>query len=474
MASLATYARITKPPMFRPNESVTIRMMYSQDLLGTTATLKIYGYICGEFKGWTSEPIVLRESVAGQAFQEFIVPANVLGRDPLPSESSFQCTGKMRAVVEMTSPTASGEDTVVYKSNEIILDMLYMWEDDFAFEGNPYNPDSSVCNVTIRYIPRTPIGRHGSTEVASYRLFLYDSGKKLISATETLTDWDTAIWHRKSYPFKNLKDKTRYYVSVQITLVGGYTLRRDYEPIYVHYRDVPHVTSKLNLVNDRKKGCVNISLPIKEIYTRAVISRSEVGEYDFLVLGNMWSSENEVTYSDYYAIPKHKYIYQVVLYNDSTIIDSYTNIIEHITDVVTIADIYGGYSAVGDIKKYPISRNDRGELVTVMDKEFPYEIINGSANYETGSVSGLFADVEDCKVNLDNITYSTMLRRWLNNGNAKLLKYYTGEAWIVGVKGISTDEPDENTDVLSTSFNWEQIGNAYDNSEYERLGLVVS
>ena len=106
-----------------------------------------------------------------------------------------------------------------------------------------------------------------------------------------------------------------------------------------------------------------------------------------------------------------------------------------------------------------------------MDSKFPYHILNGEPDYDSGTVDGFFAELDECTVNTDNGALSKILRSWLNNGKAKLLTYYTGEAWIVAVNGVSTTDP-ENNDVYNTSFNWTQIGDATKMSEYVRLGLI--
>ncbi len=107
-----------------------------------------------------------------------------------------------------------------------------------------------------------------------------------------------------------------------------------------------------------------------------------------------------------------------------------------------------------------------------MDNKYPYYLINGSADYDSGQVEGIFSTIDNCEMNMDNKEYSNILRAWLNNGKAKLLTYYTGEAWIVAVSGIQTTDP-ENTDVYSTTFNWMQIAEADDIKNYAKIGLVM-
>ena len=44
MASLSTYAKLSAPPMFRPEEECDFRMEFSDDLMLLYATIVIDGY----------------------------------------------------------------------------------------------------------------------------------------------------------------------------------------------------------------------------------------------------------------------------------------------------------------------------------------------------------------------------------------------------------------------------------------------
>lgn len=498
MATLGIYARLEKPPMFRPSEPVTFKLYYSESLRGNDAVLIIGGYRLPGFYGEHRKSFTLEASVGGQGYQEITIDKDVLGADI--ELSSYSVGRPMKARVEVhgqVSENIDGETVIktvtLCTSNEIIVDMLYMFvgkkNADFGFvypkDKDYFETDSSRFVLPIRYYPRTPLGRMGSTEAASYRVLLCNESKQLIYDSGARFDWDSNSIHPyRDFVLKDLKDNTTYYAGVYITLGGGYTIKiepdgEDAAKIIVKYAEVKPVSSSLKLTNDLRNGCVSIyyKVPSSKYSTAAtaVVSRTEINSGETITLGKMAVNKEEqfVTYNDYYAIPGKEYQYQVTPYTElGFAMPSVTNIITHKSSVVTIADAFGAYSAVGEIKKHPITRNDRGETIEVMDNDYPYYIVNGLANYESGSVNGLFAETEDCKINTDNTVYSNALRKWLNNGNIKFLKHYTGEAWLVKVGGISTDDTD-NTDVVNTSFNWVQVGEADDITSYPKLGLVI-
>ncbi len=285
-------------------------------------------------------------------------------------------------------------------------------------------------------------------------------------------DWDTNVYGNKPYTIYNLKDDHTYYVKGRITLNGGYSFNSDYVELNVNYADTPSGSDEFTLTP--YLGTVKIKLDLTGItHTKVVFSRTRQNENDYLEIATVENPNDIVTSTDKFPIPKYAYTYKAVVINGSIIVDTYYQNILFTDSCVTISDIFSSYSAVGRITKHPINRNDRGSILETMDSKYPYHILNGEPDYDSGSVDGMFADLDDCVVDTDNSALSDILRAWLNNGQAKLLTYYTGEAWIVSVNGVSTTDP-ENNDVYNTTFNWTQIGDATRVSEYVRLGLVTN
>lgn len=496
MASLATYAKLKLKQQFRPEEDAIFQLQFSKDLLAKYGTLVIDGYVVkvgteGEVYNGTKITHSLNWSVGGQPYQEYTVAGGTLGLSPSSGQVAY-VDGKMQARVEI-GDELDGEGHVinpVFVSNVVLSDMLTCWDADFYFsipgtmtQIGSYSTASSSCTVAISYNVRHDLGINGDNSVQGYRFYLYDSQHKLIADSEELYDWDSNVYAGHSYTFFDLTDNTTYYVRARLSLNGGYVMYRGtpsdsdaYIPIYVNYADEP--TPSPNFTLTEKPAGTECTVDLTNTaHTKVVFSRSKYDESDYLEIGSVTSTSDTVSVMDKYAIPKTRYIYRAVVYNGSNVVRTYYNNIVYTSSCVKISDIYGCYTAIGDITKHPISRNDRGTILEAMDSVFPRNIINGSPNYDSGTVDGLFTDVdEDCKVITDSdylAAKADALRAWLNNGHAKLLTYYTGEAWIVAVSGIQTTDP-ENNDVYHTTFNWTQIGNANRLSEYVRLGLVIN
>ena len=487
MANVNTYAKLIKPPMFRPDESVTFRLEYSNDLSCTYGTLRIYGYSLNINESNYTGTILtqyMNTITAGQRYENFVITANTLGEncDNSTSPILWGVQGQMRAKVEVGNELDDDGNVIpLFTSNEILVDMLMSMDDEsgtynsFDFVNAPYTSDASTKTVSVEYISHQCLGAYGQDEVNSYRFYLYDSEYNLIRDSGELYEWSTDAYSNVFYSFSDLADDTVYYTKAKIILIGGYVLTTDYKSITVNYAEIPIDSTHLLLSNDANKGRVKLKILYDAAHTKVVISRSVYNANDWLELKTHTSSLSEITAYDYYAIAGVKYTYKVIVYNGNNVVATYFNNITHEFNGICIADIFGGYSILADTEKYPVKRNDRATILEPMDSQYAYAVTNGAPNYESGSISGIFAPISNnCHIEFkNNVAYTKQVRAWLNNTRTKLLKYYNGEAWLVSaISGISSDD-ENNIDVLKTSFSWSEVGDVNDNASYLKLGLVI-
>ena len=488
MASISTYAKLIKPAMFNPADGgdVTFRFECSEDLHLHNVDLVVFGnYNANGLHGTrVLGTQSITEGVSGVMLVDFVVPATSLGNAPTAeqeAESHMSLGGKMKAVAVVYdgSYNFTTNEGVIFKSNEIYVDMLIMFKSDFKmYTGDGAAPYTTGSRYTaqIYYRSRNAFGSAGSTDAASYRFFLYDKHKQLIKDSGEMHNWNTVMGSAEvspGYIFDDLRDGEQYYITAKATLNGGYTLYKSYEPLTVEYADVPSLSQNLKLAN--VIGGVKCELNLTGVnYSHVKISRTEVNVNEYITLRDIYKSEDEqsVSYTDGYVIPKRKYIYRAEIYNGDIKLYTLYNIIEYTSNCITISDVLGTYYAVGNISKAPINRNSRGGTAEAMDNRYPFYTLNSIADYESGTASGLFSEVEDCAPRTNNAHLSKFLRAWLNNGHAKILTYYTGEAWIVSVSNVSTSDPN-NDDAYETSFEWTQIGNIENIEDYVELGLVT-
>ena len=479
MASLNNYAKLVAPSQFRPEEDTLFRMLYSSDFVGYKATLIIYGYeqidVDGsrEFNG-TKQTKILDSGEGGQWYEDFIVTGGTLGFSPTGTSSGYYCSGKMQAKVEIGNELDDNGYVInpIFTSNVVLVDMLVISSGGIYWLNTPYNTDCSRRTVSIYIGNAVSYGASGCSDIQSYRFWLYDEQKNLLRDTEELYDWDTNIQSNINYTYYNLDNSKTYYVRARIILNGGYSFYYDYEPIIVNYSSEPTFSS--NFISKNVIGGVNLSLDLSGvIHNKTVFSRTELNANEYLEIKTVEGNSDLITVLDRYAIPNKEYIYMASVYNGQTIVNTYYTKIKYISNCICISDIFGCYTAVADITKHPISRNDRGSTQEAIDSKYPFHVINGSPDYDSGTIDAFFSDVDECEIEIDNKSYSDILRAWLNNGRAKFLSYYTGEAWIVTVFTIQTTDPDKK-DIYNTTFKWTQIGDANKLSEYIRLGLVIN
>lgn len=485
MASTGDYARLTVPDQFfpHPGQYVTFRLQYSgssNTIRGKYGTLKIYGYDVG---GCTGIKITQRldSAVGGQWYEDYEVDSGLLGisyPEWSPEIPTITISGEMKAVVEI-GDERDGEGHVInstFSSDEQLVNMIITSAPHVAeFIHTPYHATGSTYSVCLYcenvYNASNAITHRESMQ--SYRISVYDSNRNFLYDCGEEYDFDTNIQSNIWYNLYNLKDNTTYYIRGRIKSNGGTSFYTEYTPLTVHYSAIPAGSDNFKLVP--QLGTIRMELDLENVaHTDVVFSRTVYNENNYLELVKIEGNDDTVIAIDKFPIPKKWYTYKAVVYNGNTIVQTYYQNIEYNNQYVTISDALGSYSAVGNITKHPINRNNRGTTVEAMDSKYPYYILNGSPDYDSGQVDGLFSTIDDdCKIETDNAAYADILRAWLNNGRAKLLTYYTGEAWIVTVNNIATTDPNNN-DIFNTSFNWTAIADADRMSEYVRLGLVLN
>lgn len=476
---------LDNPGQFNPGNDVTFTIHYTPDHNSQYCTLVVYGYRAvingttyegGKFTKWANE------LVNGEGLVEITVPGGSLGVD---SDNYEYASGKAQAYAVFGS-AGEGEPGVIFNghvnpdsnlnnmSNRIYLNMSIISNLDFSFEytkpDGSYLATGSTFKIWMHMVYRHSFGQSNANNLKSYRIFLYDENDDIILDTGMLKDWLFPTYPNHSYRLKGLVDGATYYVSAQAVTCGGTTLTIPKTKLVVAYEPLPTESDRVELT--RVSNGVKVKTNLIGIqYTKIVATRTAAYEGLSLVLKTSDYTGESFSFVDHYAIPQKKYVYKIVVYNGNEIVGTYSKVIDYANNYVVISDMFGSYAAIGDVKKDPISRNDRGAEIETMDSEFPYYLINGDANYERGTVDGIFGELDDCKLQTDNAIYSKQLRAWLNNGQPKLLTFYTGESWIVAVSGVQSTDPN-NTDTLNTSFNWVQLGDGEDTDLYAEMGLI--
>lgn len=472
---------LQNPGQFNPGNTIKLTVRYPNKYRSQYVTIVVSGYKItydnvdytgGKFTAYANE------SLNGEGIVEVTIPSgslapNLSSVDP----DNYFILGHATAYAvfgELGDDGHVEENENSPRSNSIMLNMSMISDADFTFEykqpDGSYLANGSSLVIWMHLVERTSAGESNANNLKSYRIFLYDSNEEIIFDSGMKKDWLFPTYHNHSYRIKHLQDNTIYYISAQAVTSGGTTLTIPKTIVNVDYESLPTVSERITLTPT--VNGIKVLADLSDInHTKVIINREAFAEGMSLNIKEIDHIENQFIFTDHYSIPKKTYIYNVVVYNGNNLIGTFSNYITYESNYVVISDAFGSYAAIGDVKKYPISRNDRGSEIEVMDNQYPYYLINGDANFERGTVDGIFGELEDCQLQTDNAIYSKQLRAWLNNGQPKLLCYYNGESWIVAVSGVQTTDPND-TDTLNTSFNWVQLGEGEDTSLYTEMGLL--
>lgn len=156
--------------------------------------------------------------------------------------------------------------------------------------------------------------------------------------------------------------------------------------------------------------------------------------------------------------------------------------------MMTISEVYSDFDGlyiVGNDKVYfgflnltyptPI-RKKPSAINTPLDSQFPTIVNNSKANYYTDSCSATFVDTEEDSEwgwNFeDGWKYRDDFKDWLYNGKAKVIKYYTGRTWLVGISGDIVDKVNGVEENTITTFTWYQVGKAESGADLMIHGLI--
>ena len=156
--------------------------------------------------------------------------------------------------------------------------------------------------------------------------------------------------------------------------------------------------------------------------------------------------------------------------------------------IMTINEVYSDFDGlyiVGNDKiyfgfinlSYPApTRKKTSSVIETWDSQYPTIINNSKMNYYTDTCSATFVDTDEESLwgwDFENgWKYRDEFKNWLFNGKAKILKYYTGRTWLIGISGEISDKINTFEENTVTSFTWYEIGNVNSNNDLSKHGLI--
>lgn len=144
--------------------------------------------------------------------------------------------------------------------------------------------------------------------------------------------------------------------------------------------------------------------------------------------------------------------------------------------VVGLNKIYSTEININSVGEILPQRNFNAKSVVPIDSKYPYVFHNGITNYNSSSLSATWLqfDKENCEwVFMDNWKYRKEFVDMLTDGKPKIIKYEDGRGWLVGVIGDSvTETANGHSDIVVTSFNWEEIGDLSSSNDLYFSGFI--
>lgn len=120
------------------------------------------------------------------------------------------------------------------------------------------------------------------------------------------------------------------------------------------------------------------------------------------------------------------------------------------------------------------SQNGEPSVITTFGNRYPYVVKLGHANYASGNAAGMFCFLdEDCTMDFkESIKQRKELSEFLKDGKAKILKYFDGRIFAVGINSPVSQETGEHDEKVLTSFDWVEVCDANNFEELCNIGLA--
>lgn len=180
------------------------------------------------------------------------------------------------------------------------------------------------------------------------------------------------------------------------------------------------------------------------------------------------------TYIDKYARARTNYEYAVVPVINNIEMEYTIGTVYSVFDGIIICDKENSFQTIADESIPSITKRNPSSTAETLDGKYPYVFFNGNTNYETGSVQGLFVEIDwDRKVfkTASSFKYRDRLMAFLTNHKPKILKCFDGRIWMIDVTSDPTATVQNHPDQILTSFNFTEIGDVNSTSDMYYNGL---
>ena len=209
-----------------------------------------------------------------------------------------------------------------------------------------------------------------------------------------------------------------------------------------------------------------------------IIRRRESGTQNWITLyvkpiKNL--KDFEIHFVDKYAKAKTDYQYKV---------SSYKNRVENATIITDVYSDFDGwyitdkdclYGTIYNIDGCDTTRNITAQTLELLNSKYVHVVSNSSADYDSGSVSGVFLDYDskhDTLSQQGSLSLRTNVKNRLANKKPLILKVHDGRIWMVRVTGNIGDANAGHVYLRTISFDWVEVGDINDMRDLYGYGFV--
>ncbi len=210
----------------------------------------------------------------------------------------------------------------------------------------------------------------------------------------------------------------------------------------------------------------------EEIVSKVKIKKRFVGDFVWKTIYEKNINVNEdfnFELYDYYE-PSNKDIeYAYVAVIAGTDSDTFSNMVH--------SKFYSYFLCGKDIS-YPmildtsndITYNRESKTIVSPGRKYPYVVHNGMAKYYSGSLTTTFIEPKNCRFDkINGWKYRNLIDQFLTDGNAKILKSFEGDIWMINIIGSLPRTQNGHYQNISHQIEWVEcgdptmIGDLYDN-----------
>lgn len=214
----------------------------------------------------------------------------------------------------------------------------------------------------------------------------------------------------------------------------------------------------------------------ESIVQKIKIKKRYVGEFNWNTIYEKEIHSNEdfaIEFYDYYSPSKQmvEYAYVAIIGGaESTPISSS---VQSEFESYFICDKDASYPMILDTAN-EVELNRSTSVIQTIGSKYPYVVTNGTMKYYSGTLTATFIELKDDDFDVAHgWVYRNQLDEFLSNGNAKIIKSFEGQMYMVNVIDNISRTDNGHYQNISQKINWVECGNPKDIGDLYDNGFIT-